>query len=400
MNVDRHDFEMSLVNLLGLKAIASNPDAGSGSGVGNFWLDTSGRLHFKFTNGTDVLIQTSGASAGFAPVTVLTTAALPTNTYSSTTQQMTMSSTGSVTVNGVALAVGMRVAAFGEGNSNCGIYDVITAGATGVALVLQRSLDANDSAEWALGKLIPVSPQDTTNGGQSFYVSNSSAITVDTTTITVAQIVLGAAPIKTALAGAVKYYENDQMPVNALFAQTGSGAIGLSMQRVSLPYGINATQMDLLGALTVAASTHVSYTISAAVYTFNASSLSLASSATQAISVNSSVYTNYSGTRFRSIPLGTWALTPGEYMFALMASLNGPAGTTGSFSFFGQNSISINGVEGNASNYSAYFANGIYSAATGAFPASVGYGAINQTGSASTNNALAQPYFRLLAVSA
>lgn len=198
----------------------------------------------------------------------------------------------------------------------------------------------------------------------------------------------------------VHYWDNDLVPQNALFAQTGSGAVNLSLQRMSIPYGISATQMDLLGALTVVASTHVSYTLSAALYSFNASTLSLASSATFAVSVNSSVYTNYSGTRYRSMGLGTWNVTPGEYMMGMMVSLNGPAGTTGSFSFFGQNSISINGVEGGAANYTAYFGHGLYSAATGAFPSSISLSQINQTGSASTNNAWNQPYFRFLAAGA
>jgi hypothetical protein len=221
----------------------------------------------------------------------------------------------------------------------------------------------------------------------SFANSNGVALGVNGSTVT--------ASLPT-----VHYFENDLSPNNALFAQTGSGAINMSLQRVSVPYQISATQMDLLGALTVVAQTHCSYTLSAAVYTFNASTLSMASSSSFAVTVNSSVYTNFSGTRYRSMALGTWNLTPGEYYFANMVSCNGPAGTTGSFSFFGQNSVSINGVEGNASNYSAYFGPGIYSAATGAFPAAISRSDINQTGSASTNNPVAQPYFRLLAVGA
>jgi hypothetical protein len=228
MNVDRHEFEMGLYELLGLKALASNPDAGSASGVGNFWLDTSGRLHFKFVNGTDVLIQTSGASAGFAPVTVLTTAALPTNTYSATTQQMTMSATGIVTVNGVALAVGMRVGAFGENNSNVGIYDVITAGAVGVALVLQRSADANSSSAWALGKVVSVSAQDTVNGSELFYVSNSSAITLDTTIITCVPVRAPSpftARAATLAALAANTYANGNGGIGATLTANGNGAI-------------------------------------------------------------------------------------------------------------------------------------------------------------------------------
>lgn len=226
-----------------------------------------------------------------------------------------------------------------------------------------------------------------TNGNVVFSNSNGLSFGLNGSTLT-------------AKLPSVKYWENDLAPNNALFVQTGSGAINLSLQRVSFPYQISATQLDVLGALTVVGNTNFSYSISAGIYSFNSNSLSLASSSVQQISVNSTALTNYSGTRFRSVPLGTWNITPGEYVLGLMVSGNGPAGTTGSFSFFGQNSVSINGVEGNAANYTAYFQPGIYSAATGAFPSTITLGNINVSGSASTNNALAQPYVRLIASNA
>jgi hypothetical protein len=189
MNVDRHDFEMGLYELLGLKPLTSNPDAGAASGVANVWLDAQYQLHIKRPDGVDLIVQTSGASGdGFAPVDALTTAGLPTNTYASASQTMTMSATGVVTVNGVALAVGMRVAAFGEGSANNGIYRVTVAGAVGVALVMVRDSDASASADWLRGKTITVSAADNTNGGKLFEISNSAAVTLDTTTISVAEI--------------------------------------------------------------------------------------------------------------------------------------------------------------------------------------------------------------------
>lgn len=197
----------------------------------------------------------------------------------------------------------------------------------------------------------------------------------------------------------VKYFEGLHRPAAALFCATGSGAINLSFQRVSFPHGISATQLDLLGALTVVANTHVSYTMSACLYSFSGATLSSVSSSTFGVSIDSTVLTNYSGTRFRSMPV-SWNITPGEYMLAHMVSMNGPAGTTGSFSFFGQGSVSINGVEGAAENYTAYYDRGYYTAATGAFPSSVTLGQIAISGSASNNNALAMPYFRLLAAGA
>ncbi len=192
----------------------------------------------------------------------------------------------------------------------------------------------------------------------------------------------------------VRYFENQGM--EALVAGptvTGSGAINLSLQRISVPVGISATRFDLLAALSAVASTHISYTLSVAAYTFGVSTASSASSTSVGVTANSSAMSNYNSTRYRSIPLATWNLTPGEYLFGVMASVNGPAGTTGSFSFYGGSSLSIQAAEGPSGNYSAYFGNGIYSAATGAFPASIHMSDVNQTGA----SVLAQPYFRMLA---
>ena len=142
------------------------------------------RLHFVDDNGVDVPQTTSATAPGFAPVTVLTTSALAANTYAAGV--ITVTATGAQTVKGRILVLGDTVGVFGESSSVNGIYDVTTAGDVGVQLVLKRRSDASASAAFALGKLIPVSALDTTNGGQTLYVSNATAITLDTTTITVA----------------------------------------------------------------------------------------------------------------------------------------------------------------------------------------------------------------------
>ena len=57
----------------------------------------------------------------------------------------------------------------------------------------------------------------------------------------------------------------------------------------------------------------------------------------------------------------------------------GPAGTTGTMSLYGASAVSILGALGTG-NMSQSFNDGIFSAATGAFPSSVHLSAINQTG--------------------
>lgn len=195
----------------------------------------------------------------------------------------------------------------------------------------------------------------------------------------------------------ISYWDNDY-DRNANAAQVNSGAINLSVQRQMLSAPMSATRVDLLGHLTVAGSTAGSYSMSFGVYTMNvstanlASSTSISSSFASGTTQSASQYGGHSGTRWRSLPLATWNLTAGEYLFAFMLSQAGVAGTTGSWTIFGNTSISVNGQPGdNGVNLSAYFADGVHNAATGAFPATIHLSAINQTGTAPTR----QPYFQL-----
>lgn len=185
-------------------------------------------------------------------------------------------------------------------------------------------------------------------------------------------------------------------------AATNSDAINLSMQRISVPHDISATRLDYLGHWTVAGSTAGSSTMRVAVYTFSNSTISTVSStsatmshAVSAAGGNSTASSNYhgqSGTKWRAVLLGTWNFTPGEYMIGFIHSANGPAGTTASATIYGPAAISVNsGSDGNA-NMSGYWGPGLYSAATGAFPASMHLSDINQTGV----SVLAQPAFRMV----
>lgn len=191
---------------------------------------------------------------------------------------------------------------------------------------------------------------------------------------------------------------NNGNDMNANAAATNSGGINLSIQRQSISANLAATRAEFLAHLTVAGNTAGSYSMSFAVYTMTGSTANMASSTVVNSTFNSgttqsaSMYGGHSGTRWRSIPLATWNITPGEYLFAFMLSQAGVAGTTGSWSVFGNSSVSINGLPGNGGgNLTAYFGQGIFSAATGAFPASIHITGINQTGA----SVMRQPYFQL-----
>jgi hypothetical protein len=180
-----------------------------------------------------------------------------------------------------------------------------------------------------------------------------------------------------------------------------SASSNLTLMRAVLPFQVSATRLDFLGHLTVVGSTNGSYTASAAVYTMTGSTLNLASSSSVGVTFTSgtnsttvSVYGAHSGTRWRSVPTGTWNLTPGEYVFGLMLSQAGVAGTTGSWSLACQESISVIQEVGVSAAQNDYFADGVFSAATGAFPSSIGLASgVIQSGGAPFRNF---PSFRLI----
>ncbi len=198
----------------------------------------------------------------------------------------------------------------------------------------------------------------------------------------------------------VKMYEFGKFE-SANSVTGSSNAINLSLQRFHVPAGIVASRLDLLAHVTVVGSTNCSYTVRAAAYTMNGSTAGTYATMSATVGFSSGGatdstggYSGQSGTQWRSYDIGTWNMTPGEYMLGIMASVNGPSGTTGSLTFYGGSAISIaNGQAiGAAANPVNAFAGGIFSAGTASPPASIHISDVNRTGS----YALAQPGFRLV----
>jgi hypothetical protein len=176
-----------------------------------------------------------------------------------------------------------------------------------------------------------------------------------------------------------------------------SSAINLSFRRTFVQAPITATRIDLMLSMTNAGSTAGSYTISIAAYTMGGSTASSVSSASAAVTWNSgtntgaaSIYAGQSDMRWQSVAIGTWSVTPGDYLFALNISINGPAGSTPGLTLFGQTQQASLLAPGGG-NFSAYFCDGLYSAGTGAFPSSVQLSEIVQTHTAN----MAQPNFQM-----
>jgi hypothetical protein len=195
----------------------------------------------------------------------------------------------------------------------------------------------------------------------------------------------------------VSLYENLDGPAIANSARSDSGAANVSFQRFCVPQALAATRLDYLAHLTVAGSTNCSTTMRVMLYSFTGLTANSMASATAGMThssggntTQSQAYSGQSGTRWRSISLGTWNLTPGDYGIAFVHSIAGVAGTTGSVTIYGKSNVPILPMPGGVAA-TGYFKDGI-APATSSPPASIHLTAIDQTNAA----ALAQPYFRLV----
>lgn len=202
----------------------------------------------------------------------------------------------------------------------------------------------------------------------------------------------------TANLGALSYWDNRESGTSASWSIPGSSsALILSLQRAAFPLPISATRADLIASMTVSGSTAGSISISIGAYTLSRSTASLASSGSAAITWNSgtnstaaSIYGGQSHARYRSVPLGTWAITPGDYMIGVMISISGVAGSTAGVTLYGGSSGASFGFPGGG-NLSSGFGDGQFSVGTAALPVSIHVSAINQTRAVSAG----QPYLQL-----
>lgn len=137
----------------------------------------------------DSLIRTFSAAlsgSSWTPVRVLTAAALPANTYAAATQTKTANANGTLTVDGVLLAVGDRLwdkdAATG---SERGLFEVIDAGSGGTPWKAARAADANASADFVDGKTFTV--REGTQAHTAWQFTTNAPFVLDTDTPAIAR---------------------------------------------------------------------------------------------------------------------------------------------------------------------------------------------------------------------
>jgi hypothetical protein len=155
----------------------------------------------------------------------------------------------------------------------------------------------------------------------------------------------------------ISFWNNSAGPAISQSWTGDSGGSNLHLQRVTFGLPIDATRADIiaLGATTW----------SIGIYTMSGSTASLASS-------GSATASDAGGTTFvwKSMALGTWSITPGDYLVGMIASGGATAKVMGVFFGDGFNSTNFLGVPGGGS-YSSYFAEGLYSTGVASLPASI-----------------------------
>jgi len=150
-------------------------------------------------------------------------------------------------------------------------------------------------------------------------------------------------------------------------------------------YGIQATRADVVMDISNSSSAAGSCTLRLALFTMSGSTIGSVSSASRTFGYNSTLasssYTQISGTRYRSMALGTWDVTPGNYIlgFQIQVSTNL---TSGTYRVMGGRDISIVDAEFPLGLGSAvpYWNGGISSATSNAFPATIQLSQVVVTG--------------------
>ena len=175
--------------------IAASAVTAAKADLTNDWNFSTGKLKVNgviVPTAADISASASGLDAKDV-VRVATTASLV-GTYSSGAKTITITATNAGTIDGVLLAVGDRVLVKdgatilggATAGSEKGIYTVTTAAASGVAMVLTRSSDADADPKVSQGMYCLVA-EGTTNVDQGFICNTPNPITLGTTALSIVQ---------------------------------------------------------------------------------------------------------------------------------------------------------------------------------------------------------------------
>lgn len=239
---------------LGTIKLAGDIKAGTGAApqVTNLHLAGDTAVNHKLTTVTDPTAAQDAATKKYVDgklnglswkerVDLATFAALPAYTQSGSeaTGQLEANANGALTVDGVAVTIGMRIfVTLGAVEKDNGIYEVIKAGGAGEKWRLLRAVDANTGA--LLENATAFTHSGTELADHEFTVSNSGAIVADTTAIKVIEYqsgttVKGDGKYTTRTANVIELKPDTgipAVPAEGVISAAGEGA--LRIKRVAL----------------------------------------------------------------------------------------------------------------------------------------------------------------------
>lgn len=253
---------------------------------------------------------------------------------------------------------------FGGGAGlNVGVPRWVWASSAGYNVAFTKSVNGVSGSILARAQAVAVadSAGTQTSGTVEFANSNGVSFGLNAGTMT-ASVAAGPAQISFWDASALKHNNVQTAEVTRLL-----------FQRIHIAAPIAATRAQLMMHVSNSNNAGGTVAYSFAVYTMSGSTASLASSASRTWAYNSTLagnsYTDIQLTNYRSMNLGTWSLSQGDYLFALQFRLT-TALTSGTYQWLGGEDISIAGYDNNTGPAN-YFNHGKLSVSTAAFPATV-----------------------------
>ena len=210
----------------------------------------------------------SGMEPGYLPwkhyARLATAAGLPAHTYDNTAGTITATSTGTLTVDGVLVALDDYILVKNDTTKN-GLYKCTTAGAVGVAFVLTRAEDMNVASQFP-GATIKVGPEGTGFGNSLIYECTNASVILGTTSI--AFDTIQARPIGAASGELTGLYPSPTILNSAVIAKVltafsaGAGTVSATdtiLQAFQKVVGNIALKLTANVAITGATKTKITY---------------------------------------------------------------------------------------------------------------------------------------------
>jgi trimeric autotransporter adhesin len=312
-----------------------------------------------FSNSNGISFGLNGSTMTASVATSLTNINVSAGTTSNNLSAITFSNSNNVSfgLNGSTITASVTVAStqasvnFSAGTTSNNLSAITFSNSNGVSFGLNGSTMTASIATSLTN--INVSAGTTSNNLSAITFSNSNGISFGLNGSTI-----------TAALGGIKSWSNG-FPATALSGGQGT----LFFEPIIVPYNITVTNLLWLASVTNHASNSSGgLSVSAALYTLNVSTLSLASSGSSNITWTSgAALSSNTGINYQQMTVNSWALTPGPYLFGWWVSTQNSA------------SVSVYGVpqqpaisSGQVAAMSTLMLPGYSQATTNALPTSFG----------------------------